>query len=99
MLAREAESRGLVVDIPGKREDGSRGHEQNLVFSGARSLPWSNSTDDDQLGQCARHTELTGARRALVTSDHHALACWPALLGIEIIPDSRANSIMCQPNN
>ena len=37
-LAHEEERRGLVADIPGKREDGSRGHEQNLVFSGAPSL-------------------------------------------------------------
>ena len=42
VLTREAESRGLVADIPGKRDDGARGHEQNLVFSGAArpaSLP------------------------------------------------------------
>jgi len=34
MLAREREDRGLVADIPSKRDDESRGHEQNLMFSG-----------------------------------------------------------------
>ena len=33
-LAREREARGLQTEVPAKQTDDSRGHEQNLIFSG-----------------------------------------------------------------
>ncbi len=41
VLACEREDRGLVADIPSKRNDESRWHEQNLMFSGATLTPTS----------------------------------------------------------